>query len=775
MPAVSIPKSFKASHAMLPRSAFVLLAVPEEARGPLATELVAAGHIVANWTPGEPVPPQAVVAIVDGLAGVEAASQAPCHLLALLEPSEAARVLDLVRLPSDFVLKPTREGEVAARVTYLGVQPTWRERTMHRLFALAIERTSDVIEVTDPHARFQYVNPAYERALGIPRTEAIGKTPAELVRSDYHPPEFWKKLDETLSRGETFQGTFVSKSRAGRYVHFDTTITPIADKSGRFTHHVGVKRDITERLERAEAMLQANRALEQARDAALAASRAKSEFLANMSHELRTPLNAIIGYSEMAMEELEPESQMHEDLKVIRKAGGHLLTLIDDVLDISKIEADRVELVTENIAVSDLVSSVEETIKPSAENNKNKFIAKIDDGISLVHADRTRLRQVLFNLVSNANKFTKGGTVSVTVRDVEKEGARWVEFDVTDTGIGISKEEQAKLFQPFVQADSSTTREYGGTGLGLVICKRLTEMMGGGIELRSEKGKGTSIRVWLPPGDTKTESDAPIRDESASNAPLILVIDDEENDRELVSRALTKRGFRVEVASSGQTGIELAARLKPAAIVLDVNMPRMSGWDVLSALKLSEKTSSIPVVMLTVMHQEEIGRALGAVDYLIKPLEPRTLVQILRRHVPTDTGRVLVVEDDEPTRELMTRTLRSAGHIVVEAENGKIALDRLDEANPQVIVLDLMMPVMDGMMFLHHLRAMPRYESVPVIVATAQMLTDADREKLARAAQQVIEKKAHSRSELLSLIADEIRARIGLDEEPPESAKIASE
>ena len=758
---------------MLPRSVFVLLSVSDEARGPLTAELAGAGHIVVNWKPDEPAPPQAAVAVVEGLAGVEAASQVHCHILALLEPSEAPRAIDLVRLPSDFVLKPTKPGEVAMRVTYLGVQPTWRDRTMHRLFALAIERTSDVIEVTDPQARFQYVNPSYERVLGIARTEAIGKTPAQLVRSDYHPPEFWKNLDDTLTRGETFEGTFVSKSRAGRYIHFDTTIVPIADKSGRVTHHVAVKRDITERLERAEAMVQANRALEKARDAALAASRAKSEFLANMSHELRTPLNAIIGYSEMAMEELDADSQMHEDMKVIRKAGGHLLTLIDDVLDISKIEADRVELVTENFPVSDLIGSVEETIKPVAENNKNRIVATIEDGISLVRADRTRLRQVLFNVVSNANKFTKEGTVSISARNIERDGVRWVQFDVTDTGIGITKEQQAKLFQPFVQADSSTTREYGGTGLGLVICKRLTEMMGGTIELESEKGKGTTIRICLPPGDGRSDAESAAREDSASNAPVILVIDDEENDRELVARVLSKRGFHVEVASSGQTGIELAARLRPAAIVLDVNMPRMSGWDVLSALKLSEKTSSIPVVMLTVMHQEEVGRALGAVDYLIKPLQPRTLVEVLRRHVPTDTGRVLVVEDDEPTRELMTRTLRSAGHIVVEAANGKIALDRLDEANPQVIVLDLMMPVMDGMMFLHHLRAMERYAHVPVIVATAQMLTDADREKLAATTQQVIEKKAHSRSELLTLIADEIRTRIGLDHVP--ESEITSE
>ena len=744
---------------MVPRRIDVLLAIPEGAeRDAFKTELEALGHGVLDWKVGDPVPASAPIAIVDGLAGVEAAREAECHLIALLDIHEAQDLTSSSRRVSDFVIKPARRGELATRVGFLAAQPTWREAVLHRLFALAIERTSDVIEVTDPQARFQFVNPAYERALGVSPQEAVGKTPAQLVRSDAHGPEFWKALDATLQRGETWTGTIVSKSRAGRLVHFDTAITPVADKSGRFTHHIGVKRDITERLEKAEALVQANRALEQARDAALAASRAKSEFLANMSHELRTPLNAIIGYSEMLMDDVaDPKSQMHDDLKRIRSAGGHLLTLIDDVLDISKIEADRVDLVTESFPVADLANSVMETVVPLAENNKNQLSSSIEEG-AWIHADRTRLRQVLLNLMSNACKFTKAGKVSLSVRTVDREGRKWIELAVTDTGIGITKEQQAKLFQPFVQADASTTREFGGTGLGLVICKRLTEMMSGSIELESEKGKGTTIRVWLPVGNAVSDEEMVISE--PGEGPLVLVIDDEANDRELAARVLSKRGFRVEVASTGPTGIEMAARLRPAAIVLDVNMPRMSGWDVLSQLKLSEKTAEIPVIMLTVMHNEEVGRALGAVDYLIKPLEPQSLVETLRRYVSNEGGRILVVEDDEPTRELVCRTLRAAGHTVVEAENGQVALDRLAEAAPQVIVLDLMMPIMDGMMFLHHLRAMEAYAKVPVIVATARLLTDADREQLTATAQQVIEKKSHSRTELLALIAQEIRMRI---------------
>ncbi|MES1157948.1 MAG: response regulator, partial [Haliangium ochraceum] len=293
------------------------------------------------------------------------------------------------------------------------------------------------------------------------------------------------------------------------------------------------------------------------------------------------------------------------------------------------------------------------------------------------------------------------------------------------------KEQQAKLFQPFVQADSSTTREYGGTGLGLVICKRLTEMMGGEIHLESELGKGSTMTVLLPSFDPVMTDVSDVR--VLGVAPVVLVIDDDADVRELCSRVLMKRGFQVHGVPTGPQGIEAAGRIKPDAIVLDVKMPGMTGWDVLSTLKLSEKTASIPVIMLTVMHQEEIGRALGAVDYLNKPLDPRALLATVQRYVRHENSgsvRVLVVEDDEPTRDLMRRTLESAGHAVAVAENGQVGLERVETELPDVVVLDLMMPVMDGFTFLHHLRASPARANLPVIVATARMLSDAEQREL---------------------------------------------
>jgi two-component system cell cycle sensor histidine kinase PleC len=486
---------------MLPRSVFVLLAVSDEIRGPLTSELASAGHVVVNWRPDEPVPPQAVVAIVEGVAGVEAATQASCHLLALLEPEEVPRVLDLVRLPSDYVLTPTRAGEVAMRVTYLGIQPTWRERTMHRLFALAIERTSDVIEVTDPQARFQYVNPAYEKVLGVPRAEALGKTPAQLVRSDFHPPEFWKNLDATLSRGETFQGTFVSKSRAGRHVHFDTTITPIADKSGRVTHHVGVKRDITERLERAEAMLQANRALEQARDAALAASRAKSEFLANMSHELRTPLNAINGFSEIMVGEMYGplgDPRYRDYARDILNSGEHLLALINDILDMSKIEAGKMHLRFEELSLEDVAGETVRLVKARADA-VGVAIALDFPVLPDIEADYRAVKQVLLNLLSNAVKYTpRGGSVTITAHPVADPLGGRVCVSVKDTGIGIPQEDLARLARPFEQVESHLARTTSGTGLGLALTKSLVEMHNGDLHLESTPGEGTTVSFVLP-------------------------------------------------------------------------------------------------------------------------------------------------------------------------------------------------------------------------------------------------------------------------------------
>jgi PAS domain S-box-containing protein len=609
--------------------AIVVCSPDAEVRDYVRKEVAAANGTVADWKASGAVPAGTHIAIIDGLEDVVVARNADCHIVALVTREETSLFPECPRQVSSFIMKPLREGELAARLRILLGLPSRRELVHQRLLSHAVEKTSDIIEIGNPDAVIEYVNPAHKRLLGYEREDAIGKTPAQLIRSDQHTPEFFRKLDDTLARGETWRGTLISKAMDGRLLHFDTTVTPVVDAKGHHSHNIAVKRDITERLARREALIEANKALEHARDAAVAASKAKSEFLANMSHELRTPLNAIIGYSELLMDDIEDEAAI-TDLERIKSAGGHLLSLINDVLDISKIEAERIDLSPEEVSVSDLAAALESTLQPLAAKNKNQFAVHCSDDVGTIIADPTRLKQVMLNLLSNACKFTKDGDVSLEIARFERGKEPWLELRVKDSGIGISAAQKARLFQPFVQADSSTTREYGGTGLGLVISKRLVEMMGGQIDLDSKIGQGSTFTIRLPIDGTKTArhpATAPNPDSTT-----VLLIDDDPDVREVFSRALTRRGFEVEQAANGFEGMELAGRLSPAAIVLDVKMPKMSGWEVLSKLKLSATTANIPVIMLTVLHQEEVGQALGAADYLTKPVAPDTLSDAVVRH-----------------------------------------------------------------------------------------------------------------------------------------------
>jgi signal transduction histidine kinase/CheY-like chemotaxis protein len=490
-----------------------------------------------------------------------------------------------------------------------------------------------------------------------------------------------------------------------------------------------------------------------AKEVAEQANLTKSTFLANMSHELRTPLNAIIGYSEMLEEEAEERglSDLAPDLSKIQAAGKHLLALINDVLDLSKIEAGKMELFLEVFDVRALVQDVESTIRPLVEKNQNVLEVNCPLDIGTIHADLTRVRQVLFNLVSNATKFTQHGRVGLEVFPLRIAGQDWVEFAVADTGIGLTPEQQRRLFQSFSQADPSTSRKYGGTGLGLVISRRFAQMMGGDIQLRSEFGRGSVFTVRLPrvPGLARPapgHSDAPA---DPSFAPLVLVADDDKATRELISRGLQKEGFRVLAASSGEEALRLAREKRPDAISLDVLMPGMDGWTVLRALKGNPLTASIPVVMVSMLDDQDTGYALGAADYLTKPFDREKLVLALRRFRRGSSPRpVLVVEDDPATRDLVRRALERDGWIVSEADNGRRALESLSLTVPDLIVLDLMMPEMDGFEFVTELRRSEAGRRIPVVVVTAKEITAEDRTRLNGHVRRIFSKGSFSREEL---------------------------
>jgi hypothetical protein len=492
-----------------------------------------------------------------------------------------------------------------------------------------------------------------------------------------------------------------------------------------------------------------------------AADRHKSEFLANMSHELRTPLNAIIGYSEMLQEDAADlgAEQFTDDLGKINAAGKHLLELINAVLDLSKIEAGKMELYLESFDVARLVHDIAAVIQPLAAKNANRLEVRCPDTVGIMHADLTKTRQALFNLLSNACKFTERGTVSLSVDRQTSDGQDWLAFSVHDTGIGMTSEQLGRLFEAFTQADAATTRRYGGTGLGLALSRRLCRMMGGDVTAESESGRGSTFTIRLPAlvAEAAEGAEAPPApaepvEAAADGVGTVLVIDDEAAVRDLMQRFLTREGFRVVTAAGGEEGLRRALELRPDVITLDVMMPGMDGWAVLSALKAEPDTADIPVVMLTIVDDKNLGYALGAADYLTKPIDRERLTTVLKQH--RRDRPVLVVDDDAGVRQLLRRMLESEGYAVAEAENGRVALARLEEVSPSLVLLDLMMPEMDGFEFVAALRGHARWGALPIVVITAKDLTREDRDRLNGYVQKILQKGAHSREQLLAEVRE---------------------
>jgi signal transduction histidine kinase/FixJ family two-component response regulator len=417
--------------------------------------------------------------------------------------------------------------------------------------------------------------------------------------------------------------------------HRDTALQRANDELKTRTREL--EGEIIHRKQTQEELLKAKHAAEDA-------SRAKSAFLANMSHELRTPLNAIIGYSEMLEEETRDSGKAENlhDLRKIQSAGKHLLSLINDVLDLSKIEAGKMGLHLETFDVSLMVEEMVTTLQPAIAKNSNSVRVRMADDVGMMRADATKVRQILFNLMSNACKFTDHGTIALDVSQSTMEGQDWVRFRVKDTGIGISAKQQEKLFQEFTQADATISRKYGGTGLGLAISYRFVQMMKGRISVESQEGQGSAFTVYLPAQVTLDVTEA-TQTEGAGGAlagsnqrkpevDTILVIDDDPAVRDLMSRFLTKLGFRAVAAAGAVEGLRLAREVNPLIITLDVIMPERDGWDVLRHLKADPNLAQIPVIMVTVVDNQAMGFDLGASNYLIKPVDRDRLAVLIEKH-----------------------------------------------------------------------------------------------------------------------------------------------
>lgn len=527
------------------------------------------------------------------------------------------------------------------------------------------------------------------------------------------------------------------------------------------------------------------REAEEARQKAEEANLSKSTFLANMSHELRTPLNVIIGYNQIAMEDIAEEglTDVIEDMQKIDEAAHHLLGLINGILDISKIESGRMEIFTEPCDVRQLCSEAAASVRPLVDKNGNELKVEIAGDVGRIRTDVTKLRQCLFNLLGNASKFTKDGTITLTVGRTVGDGRDRLEIAISDTGIGMSAEQAERLFQPFRQADASTTRKYGGTGLGLSITKSFCELLGGCVRVSSVLGEGSTFRMEIPDMGGEDNEGRAVPETGEKSAPeagepqlkegSVLVVDDDPHVREIISRCLIKDGYDVTTARNGEEALNLARRVKPIAITLDVMMPGMDGWAVIKALKAEPDLESIPVIMVSIVDDKNLGYALGAREYLTKPVNKHKLMATLRaccRSSPSD-ATILIVEDDTPSREILVRMIREQGYRAAEAENGRVAMEYLEHNTPAMIILDLTMPVMDGFEVMAELRTKSEWRRIPVTIFTARDLTRSEMEALQGAAEKVISKKKTS----LDIVLTEIQTMMRDIMREPESPRARPE
>ena len=599
--------------------------------------------------------------------------------------------------------------------------------------------------------------------------EYTGSTPADMEgwgwRSVHHPDHIARveaRFRAAIEAGEPWEDTFPLRGADRQYRWFLSRAMPLRDApdeegEGPIIGWFGTNTDITE-------LREAEQALTAAKAAAEDANTAKSQFIANMSHELRTPLSAVIGYSEMLEEEAEEiagAETFREDLRKINSNARHLLSLINDVLDLSKIEAGKMEVMPEDFDAAKLVREVAETVQALVARKNNTLVLEVPDGLGPMHSDPVKLRQCLFNLLGNAAKFTEGGRITLSVSPETRGGVPWLTFRVADTGIGMTPEQREKLFNRFTQADASTTRRFGGTGLGLAITKAFSAMLGGDIAVESEAGQGSTFTIRLP-ADLRTaraeDGDAAVALGEAAGegedgrAGLVLVVDDDAATRDLLSRFLRREGFAVRCAPDGATGLEMARRLRPVAILLDVMMPRMDGWAVLAALKADPELAETPVVMVTVVQERGLAFSLGATDYLNKPVRWERLKEVLGRvRREPATSLALLVESDAAERAEKLRILESEGWTAEAVDGPAAALDRLGRPPmPAALIIELRAGESgDEFALLRELRKRPELRELPVIALTEGEVAPEEMARLRAKVQSVVPAEAGIPDELM--------------------------
>jgi len=563
---------------------------------------------------------------------------------------------------------------------------------------------------------------------------------------------------------------FISRIMTHPLEHFTHLIEQV--RAGYRDIRVDIKGTCEWRIlgKRFNAMLDAIKTSENKSQKALqnaqATSIAKSRFLANMSHELRTPLNAILGYSEMLQEELDAlgETELSNDIKKIYSAGKNLLNLINDILDLSKIEAGKMELYIETFYLPNMVDDIVHTINPLLIKNQDTLEVHYNNELGEMQADLTKLRQILLKLLSNASQLNEQKDVlSINIsRETDEEDEEkkdWIIFQVQDNGIGLNEKQKTQLRQLFEQSDAPTSHPMSGSGLGLAVTNHFIKMMGGEIKVDSKLGKGSTFTVRLPAIVSSTQETLNLNSQQEDMAVLeeggiVLVIDDDVEAREMLQRYLSKSGYQVEVAESGEEGLRLAKKILPDIITLDVMMPNMDGWEVLSHLKEDAELALIPVIILSMMEDKSVAYSLGASDYLLKPITREQLSKVLQKYhfsQHESAHLVMIIDDDPVNRDMVARMLRKAGYRVGKVEDGRIALNYIEKKQPDLILLDLQMPEMDGFEFVARLHQLYD-DSIPVILMTAKDITREDRLRLSDNVAKIFQKGLYSRQELLAQV-----------------------
>jgi signal transduction histidine kinase/CheY-like chemotaxis protein len=624
-----------------------------------------------------------------------------------------------------------------------------------RTIAAALEAISDGFVLFDPEDKVLLANSKYCEIFPVHEQAALpGKSFRNILKRnvesgqvDLEGASQEKWIADRLRIHRNPAG-FVHESRVGeRWVRISERKTP---EGGT----VAVYTDITE-------LKQRQVELERAKSHAESANEAKSRFLASMSHELRTPLNAIIGYSEMLIEEAGDQQTVEfvPELEKIAAAGRHLLALINDILDLSKIEANKMEIFLETFDVAELLRDVQATVTPLMTRNRNSFVLDLQGDLGKMHSDQTKLRQNLFNLLGNAAKFTEEGRVTLSVRRDTRSDGDWLTFKVSDTGIGMTSDQQERLFDAFTQADASTTRNYGGTGLGLSITRSFCRMIGGAVTVRSEYGKGSVFTMEIPAECKEDGKQQPA--EAPSSTPsdkAVLIIDDEPAARTVIAKALAEVGLASIEAASGEEGIAAARAYRPAAIILDIIMPHQDGWSVLRTLKSDRELCEIPVILATILADRELGLSLGAVEYLTKPIDTEKLIRTIEA-CGGGNRDVLVVDDDKASRDFLRRILVKRDWRVHEANDGVRGLELMKRLMPRLVLLDLLMPEMDGFQTLNEMQQTPELRNIPVVVVTSKDLSTNELKWLRDRAVAVVTKGANSRSQLVKALERQISPR----------------